>query len=436
MKLLNLSVPAGTRISELTEQQRTNLCTRGRAQDEEVSRAVTELIAEVRAHGDAALREHARRFDGVENLTLEVPRAQWGNALESLDAELRAGLLLAARNIATFHQAQMPAPLELELRPGLRLGRRADPLQNVAVYAPGGRAAYPSSVLMGAVPAQVAGVQQVIVCSPAGRSGLPPAAVLAACEIANADRVFAIGGAGAIAAVAYGTETVPRVEKVVGPGNVFVTEAKRQLNGIVAIDCPAGPSEVLVLADETADAQLVAFELLAQAEHDPDAATVLVTTSAELLTNVAAILSGSIAKQPRSDLITSSFSSCGALLLAASNYEMLAFSQEYAPEHLCLYVAEPRALLQSVRNAGTVFLGSPSSVVFGDYLTGANHVLPTGTLARAYSGLSTIDFLRTTTYQELSKELAEEYAPITATLALAEGLPAHAAAVKLRGRTR
>jgi histidinol dehydrogenase len=436
MKRLQFAIPAGTRVSELSQNERRQMFERGRAQSADVIKTVQQLIEAVRSNGDAALREQAHRFDGVDDLTLEVPRALWREALDKMDGKVRDGLRLAARNIATFHEAQIPALLEIEPRPGLKLGRRADALERVAVYAPGGRAAYPSSVLMGVVPARVAGVREVIVCSPPAANGLPPASVLAACEIANADRVFAIGGAGAIAAVAFGTQSVPRVDKVVGPGNAFVTEAKRQLNGVVAIDCPAGPSEVLVLADDSAHAELIAYELFAQAEHDPDAASVLVSTSGEVVADVAAILSAAVSKQARSQIISSSFANAGALLLATSIDEMLAFARAYAPEHLALHVREPRRMLSAVRNAGTVFLGSASSVAFGDYITGANHVLPTATRARAYSGLSTADFLRMTTYQEISSDVAADFAPIVAALAMAEGLPAHAAAANLRRSER
>jgi histidinol dehydrogenase len=362
-----------------------------------------------------------------------VPRDRWREALRGLDPELKRALDTAAANIAAFHRAQLPESLEIEPQPGLRLGRRADPLARVAVYAPGGRAAYPSSVLMGVVPARVAGVGEVVVCSPAGSNGPPPASVLAACEIGGADRVFAIGGAGAIAATAYGTETVPRVDKVVGPGNAYVNEAKRQLNGIIAIDCPAGPSEVLVIADEAADAERVAFELLAQAEHDPDAAAVLVTTSTDLCERVNAILVQALPEQPRRAIVATAFRSSGALLLAHDDAEMIEFGAAYAPEHLAVFTRNARAMLPRIRNAGTVFLGDASSVAFGDYMTGANHVLPTATLARSYSGLSTLDFVRWTTYQELSTEVAARFAALTSVFAEAEGLPAHAAAARLRG---
>ena len=430
---LEWAVSCGSRISELTDVDKQRLFVRGRAQDSAVIASVAQLIDEVRTRGDAALRDQARRFDGVDDLVIEVPRVLWRDALRALDPELRRALEAAAENIATFHRAQLPQSLDIESQPGLRLGRRADPLARVAVYAPGGRAAYPSSVLMGVVPARVAGVGEVLVCSPAGSNGLPPAIVLAACEIGGADRVFAIGGAGAIAAAAYGTDTVPRADKVVGPGNAYVNEAKRQLNGVIAIDCPAGPSEVLVIADEFANAERVAFELLAQAEHDPDAAAVLVTTSATLLDRVSACLTQSLPEQARSAIVTSAFRSSGALLLADNDAEMIAFTAAYAPEHLALFTRAARAMLPRIRNAGTVFLGDASSVAFGDYMTGANHVLPTATLARSYSGLSTLDFVRWTTYQELSADAAAGLAPLTSVFAEAEGLPAHAAAARLRG---
>jgi histidinol dehydrogenase len=425
-------IPVGTRVRDLTAAQNERLFDRGRAQDPAVAATVAQLIADVRARGDDALREQAARFDRVADLRIDVPRAEWDAALARMQPNVRAGLELAARNIAAFHRAQLPRVLEFEVQPGVTLGRRADPLQRVAVYAPGGRAAYPSSVLMGVVPARVAGVDEVIVCSPAGPDGKPPDTVLAACAIGRADRLFAIGGAGAIAAAAYGTGTVPKADRIVGPGNAYVTEAKQQVNGVVSIDCPAGPSEVLVIADESADARLVAFELLAQAEHDPDASSVLVSTDAQLITQVAAVLAAEIETQPRTEIIRSAIGARGALLLAADSSEMLEFNRRYAPEHLALYVREPRAMLAHTFNAGTVFLGSAASVAFGDYVTGANHVLPTAALARSYSGLSALDFIRWTTYQDISAAAAAELASVTATLADAEGLPAHAGAARLR----
>jgi histidinol dehydrogenase len=421
------------RLADITPATRAKLFERGRASDPAVEQAVRSIIADVRTRGDAALVEMAERYDGVRLSVLEVPAATCEEALRTLDTDVRDALVQAMENIAAFHRAQLPAPLEMETAPGVRLGRRADPLRRVGVYAPGGRAAYPSSVLMGVVPARVAGVGEVIVCSPPGPDGLPPQAVLAACALAGADRVFAIGGAGAVAALAMGTGAVPRVDKIVGPGNAYVTEAKRQLNGVVAIDSPAGPSEVLVIGDGSADATLMAAELLAQAEHDPDAASVLLSTSAHECEAVAAEVARLVATQPRREIILESLAARGALLHVPAMSDAIAFAEEYAPEHLAVMTAEPRALLPALRAAGTIFLGAPSSVAFGDYITGANHVLPTAGLARAYAGLSAHDFVRWTTYQELTPAGAAALAGPTVTLAEAEGLPAHALAARLRG---
>jgi histidinol dehydrogenase len=427
-----MSVAVRARIDTLSAEDETRLFDRGRAADPDVVRSVSETIADVRTRGDGALRAAALRYDGVALDALEVPRAAWAAAADRLDPDVRAALDGAADAIARFHAAQLPASLEVEVWAGVRVGRRADPLARVGVYAPGGRAAYPSSVLMGVVPAKVAGVPEVVVCSPPGPDGRPPDAVLAACHIAGADRLFALGGAGAIAALAIGTPSVPRADKVVGPGNAYVTEAKRQLTGAIAIDCPAGPSEVLIVADASADPTLIALEMVAQAEHDPDAAAVLVTTDERQLTTVAAALGRAAADTPRSAIVRRSLAARGALLHAASLDEAIAFANRYAPEHLLLLVADPRACLARVRSAGTVFMGEASSVVFGDYTTGANHVLPTAGLARAYSGLSTHDFLRWTTYQELTAEGARALAAPTAALATAEGLPGHAEAARRR----
>ncbi len=427
-----LPVRYAARLADLTNEQLVDLLERGKGTGQEVERATDEVIAAVRTRGDAALLDLARRYDDVELNSLEVPLDACRRALADLGPALRAALQEAAENIRAFHQAQLPADVEVEVRPGVTLGRRAEPLASVGVYVPGGRASYPSSVLMGVIPAKVAGVDEVIVCTPPAPDGQPPAMVLAACARAGADRVFAIGGAGAVAAMALGTASVPRVNKVVGPGNAYVTEAKRQLNGVVAIDSPAGPSEVLVVADAQADPELAALELIAQAEHDPDAAAVLVTTSSAVASATLAALHRLVAEQPRQTVVSSALASAGAVLSVSTLEEALEFANRYAPEHLLLMVEEPRAALAKVRNAGSVFLGGATSVVFGDYVTGANHTLPTGGLARAYSGLSTQDFLRTFTYQEVTPAAAAELAPLAARIAAAEGLEAHAAAARAR----
>lgn len=422
------------RIGCLPPDDEARLLDRGRTTDAEVERVVASLIADVRDRRDDALRDQTRRFDGVALSAIEVPRSICDAALDALDPAVRTALEEAAASIAAFHRAQLPPPLEVEVRPGVRLGRRAEPLRRVGVYAPGGRAAYPSSVLMGVIPARVAGVGEVVVCSPPGPDGKPPAAVLAAAALAGADRVFSIGGAGAVAAMAYGTTTVPRVDKIVGPGNAYVTEAKRQLNGAVAIDCPAGPSEILVIADRTADPDLAALELIAQAEHDPDAASVLIAVGDDVAAAIETALARLLPTQPRREIVEAALAASGAALTADSLDDALEFAERYAPEHLLLLVAEPRSALDRVRAAGTIFLGPGSSVAFGDYMTGANHVLPTAGLARAYSGLSALDFVRFTTYQDVSPEAAEALAGPTATLAEAEGLPGHAAAARARGQ--
>lgn len=423
------------RLAELAASERAKLFDRGRATDPAVSAAVARIIADVQTNGDAELRALAARFDGVPELCIEVPRAAWFRALDVLDAAVRDALEEAARAIGAFHRAQLPAPLEMEVRPGVRLGRRAEPLRRVGVYAPGGRASYPSSLLMGVVPARVAEVDEVVVCSPPGPDGRPAPAVLAACVIAGADRVFALGGAGAIAAMAHGTETVPRVDKVVGPGNAFVNEAKRLLTGQVAIDCPAGPSEVLILADSSADPEIIALELIAQAEHDPDASAVLVTTDATHPATVCDIItmwSERVPAQTRMTIVLTAIAARGGLLVAENIDEACAFATDWAPEHLLLLVREPRAALDRIRCAGSTFLGPASSVVFGDYMTGANHVLPTAGLARSYGGLSTLDFVRWSTWQELTTGAAAALAAQTATLSEAEGLPGHAEAARRR----
>lgn len=424
------------RVDGLNESQRELLLERRPEDEERLQDAVRELMAEVRRDGDRSLLRMAQRFDGVKLGTLEVPRSRWKDALDALDPQLRQQLERAARNIEAFHAAQIPADVETEMEAGVRLGRRGVPLPSVGVYAPGGRAAYPSSVLMGVVPARVAGVPRIVVCSPPGPSGEPPAEVLAACAIGGATQLFAIGGAGAVAALTYGTESVLAVEGIVGPGNQWVTEAKRQVAGELRIDSPAGPSEVLVVAGPDADPVRVAQELVAQAEHDPEAAVAAVTWDPDALAAIDAALAREVATTPRREIVETALASRGALLLATDRAEALAFAEEYAAEHLVLFTDDPRRDLGTQTTAGTVFLGEPSSVAFGDYMTGANHVLPTAGRSRSFSGLSVFHFLRFYTWQELSPEAAAAMAEGTGLLAEAEGLPAHAVAARARGRGR
>jgi len=435
----NDSVPLVLRargpLTALDADTRRVITDRTLTADPTVRARTAALIERVRHEGDVALRAFAHDFDGVTIEQLEVPRQYWHQALNTLDPQLRNSLERAARNITAVHTAFMPNETEVSSEPGVVVGRRPDPLGRVGVYAPGGRAAYPSSLLMGAIPARVAGVGEIVVCSPPGPSGVPSQVVLAAAALANVDRVFAIGGAGAIAAMAFGTESVPQVDRVVGPGNAYVAEAKLQLVAHVAIDAPAGPSELLVLADETASAEAIAREMLAQAEHDPDAAVIAVLAGSgadALALAVAQALVAQIAVAPRGDIVRAALAARGAIVTVVTLPEAIAFANTWAAEHLLLIVGESvRAkTLASLRNAGTIFVGESSSVAFGDYMTGANHVLPTAGAARSYSGLSTLDFVRWTTWQRVSPEAAARLSEDVARFADSEGLPGHAAAAR------
>ena len=403
---------------------------RSTSSDATIRARTFEIVERVRREGDSALRAFAKEFDGVALDALEVPRDAWRRALDTLDPVLRRALERSAANIKSVHEAFLPIARETTTADGVVIGRRPDPLDRVGVYAPGGRATYPSSLLMGAVPARVAGVREIIVCSPPGTNGLPAPVLLAAAELAGVDRVFKIGGAGAIAAMAFGTDSVPRVDRVVGPGNAYVAEAKLQVAGSVAIDGPAGPSELLVIADETANADVVAFEMIAQAEHDPLAAVVLVTSSDGLADRVATALNRLVPGVPRESIVRDAFAARGGIVTVGSFDEAVAFGSLYAAEHVLIIGRDAELAAAELRNSGTIFIGPSSSVAFGDYMTGANHVLPTGGLARSYSGLSTLDFFRWTTWQRVSERAAASLAADVGIFADAEGLPGHAASAR------
>lgn len=385
-----------------------------------------DILARVRNGGDAALRALSLELDRVELASLEVPRGTRKKALDATPAPVRRAMERAVSNIESVHRAFLPKPGEWSPEPGIVVGRRPDPLERVGVYAPGGRAAYPSSVLMGVVPARVAGVREVVLCSPPTPAGIPSPAVLAAAELAGADRVFAVGGAGAIGAMAHGTATVPRVDRIIGPGNAYVAEAKLQVAGVVAIDSPAGPSELLVVADSSASPARIAAELVAQAEHDPRAAALAVALDERTASGIARAITDILPSAQRRDIVETALADRGGVVTADTLEEAARFASDYAPEHLLLALRDPAAALPLFRNAGTVFVGESASVSFGDYMTGANHVLPTGGLARSYSGLSVLDFFRWTTYQVVSPAAAASLAPDVAALAEAEGLPGHA----------
>ncbi len=430
MTILRFAVRGSTET--LTASDTVALFDRSTSSDASVQSATASIIGRVRREGDRALMALAWEFDGVDLDALEVPRVQCERALAALDPALRRVLERAAANIRTVHEAMRPVECTVTTADGVVIGRRPDPLGRVGVYAPGGRARYPSSLLMGAIPARVAGVEEVIVCSPPGANGLPGETLLAAAAIAGVNHLFAVGGAGAIAAMAYGTATIPRVDRVVGPGNAYVAEAKLQLCGVAGIDSPAGPSELLVLADEEASPDVIAREMIAQAEHDPAAAVILVTTSSRLAAEVTDSIARGLETAPRALVALAAFEARGAILIAPSLERAITFANEWAAEHLLVAISttQQSTVLASLRNAGTVFVGETTSVAFGDYMTGANHVLPTGGLARSYSGLSTVDFMRWTTWQRVGRAEARSLASDVALFAEAEGLPAHAAAAR------
>lgn len=423
------------RLADLDVRERASSIARTAATSADVTDRAARIIADVRARGDDALRALARQFDGVALDALEVPARDIRRALDSLDPDARRALDRAAANIASVHTAFMPRPIETRPEPGIVVGRRPDPLTRVGIYAPGGRAVYPSSVLMAAIPARIAGVREVILTSPPRRTGRPADAVLAAAALAGVDRVFALGGAGAVAAMAIGTRTVPRVDRIVGPGNAYVAAAKVALSSEVGIDCAAGPSELLVIADDSISPSRIADEMVAQAEHDPMACVVAVLLDSSLAREVQRELVMRLADVPRADIARQALGASGAILVAGSAAEAIDFANEYAPEHLLLALRDADQALAGIRNAGTVFIGAASSVAFGDYMTGANHVLPTGGSARWSSGLSPLDFVRWTTYQRIDPTAATSLAADAALLAQLEDLPNHARAACSAGGT-
>jgi len=398
---------------------------------EEVSRTVHDLIAQVRLDGDRALRELTLRLDGAELASPEVSSDEFEDARRALRTEQIAALERAITNVQRFHQAQAPKPLLLESEPGVRCEQVIRPIANVGLYVPAGSAPLPSAVVMLAVPARIAGCPTRILCTPPRRDGKAHPAILVAAQLCGIGRIFKVGGAQAIAAMAYGTTTIPKVDKIFGPGNQWVTTAKllvgRDPEG-AACDMPAGPSEVLVVADETARAGFVAADLLAQAEHDPLAQAILVSTSRELAEEVAAEVHLQRAELRRSAILSKSVDSCRAIVVP--NLETaLAVANDYAPEHLILEVLDPRRALTQVTNAGSVFLGPWSPEPIGDYCSGPNHVLPTSGAARTMSGLSVRDFVKIIPVQELSPAGLRSLGSTSITLARLEGLDAHANAV-------
>ena len=404
---------------------------------DEVIGQVRTIIAAVRGRGDAALRDYAREFDGVELDSLQVMPAEFAaarTALAALAPAAPAALATAIANVTAFHRAQLPAAINLETQPGVRCERLWRPIQAVGLYVPAGSAPLPSTAIMLAVPAALARCPQRILCTPARRDGRADPAVLVAAQWCGIETVFKIGGAQAIAALAYGTATVPKVAKIFGPGNRWVTAAKQLVAADAdgaALDMPAGPSEVCVIADDSANADFIAADLLAQAEHDALAQALLLTPSAGLAQRVATRVRERAPALSRQSILSASLANL-RLIVVPDLAAAVRISEQYAPEHLLLQTRAPRELLASISTAGSVFLGVWSPETLGDYCSGTNHVLPTYGHARAYSGLSVSDFLRSMTVQELSAAGLAALGPVAVTLAQLEGLDAHAAAVETR----
>ncbi|MDE2600163.1 MAG: histidinol dehydrogenase [Rhodocyclaceae bacterium] len=402
--------------------------------DDNIERTVAEVLANVKKQGDAAVLEYTRRFDRLDAASmaaLELPKSELKAAFEGLPEAQKKALQDAAARVTSYHERQKMESWEYTEANGTKLGQKVTPLDRVGLYVPGGKAAYPSSVLMNALPAKVAGVGELIMVVPTP-GGEKNQLVLAAAHLVGVDRVFTIGGSQAVAALAYGTETIPQVDKIVGPGNAYVASAKRRVFGTVGIDMVAGPSEVLVIADGSANPDWVAMDLFAQAEHDELAQSILLCPDAAFIEKVAASIEKILPTMPRKDVITASITGRGALILTKDLDEACAIANKIAPEHLELSVADARALVPKIRHAGAIFIGKYTSESLGDYCAGPNHVLPTSRSARFSSPLGVYDFQKRSSLIEVSEAGSAFLGPIAATLAHGEGLTAHARAAELR----
>lgn len=425
MKILNGTGEAGKDlISQLKKRSgKSNL---------EIEKAVSEIIASVRERGDTAVREYTIKFDGSLPEPLELGREEMRAASKACDPAFLAAMDRASENIREFHDRQKQQSWFSTRPDGVTMGQRVHGLGRVGIYVPGGTAAYPSSVLMNAIPAKIAGVGEIVMVTPPGKNGKPNPNIVAAAYTAGVDRIFQIGGAQAVAALAFGTESVPMVDKIVGPGNIYVATAKKQLYGTVGIDMVAGPSEILILADKTANPAFLAADLMSQAEHDVLASAVLLTTSRGVAEKTAAEISRQMQTLSRREIIEKSLEDYGAIVVCESMEEATAFANELAPEHLELCVERPMEYLGRIDNAGSVFLGQYSPEPLGDYFAGPNHVLPTSGTARFFSPLSVDSFLKKSSFLYYTKDALEAAKDDIMTLARTEGLTAHANSIKVR----
>lgn len=398
----------------------------------QIESSVSEIIADVREQGDRAVAEYTLKFDGAVSEKTELSKEQIKSLAAECNEEFLNALHRAAQNIGEFHERQKQQSWFETRENGVMMGQRIRGLSRVGIYVPGGTAAYPSSVLMNAIPAKIAGVGEIIMATPPSKGGRPNPAIMAAALEAGVDRIFQVGGAQAIAAMAFGTETIPAVDKIVGPGNIFVATAKKQLYGTVGIDMVAGPSEILILADETANPKFLAADLMSQAEHDVLASAILLTTSEKIAEKTLDELERQKCNLVRKDIITQSLENFGAIVVCSSMDEAVIFANELAPEHLEVCTQNPMDYIGRIDNAGSVFLGNYAPEPLGDYFAGPNHVLPTGGTARFFSPLSVDSFVKKSSFLYYTKEALAEAKEDIVTLANAEGLTAHANSIKVR----
>ncbi|MGQ3490153.1 histidinol dehydrogenase [Limosilactobacillus mucosae] len=399
--------------------------------DFEIEKTVSEIIQNVAQNGDQAVRDYEHKFDNVNLADFSIPAFQLDQALDAIDDDLRAALELAKQNITSFHKQEIENSFVDVSTPGIMRGEKITPLASVGLYVPGGTAAYPSTILMCGIPAKLAGVKRVVMVTPPQPAGINPA-VLAAAKLAGVDEVYQVGGAQAIAALAYGTETIPAVDKIMGPGNIFVATAKKQVFGKVAIDMVAGPSEIGILADESANAKEIAADLLSQAEHDKRARAMLITNSKSLAEAVSKEIERQLSTLPRQEIARTSIEDRGFIAVMENTAEMFELMNDVAPEHLEVQLENPTQYLGLIKNAGSVFLGRYASEPLGDYVAGPNHVLPTGGTARFASPLGVYDFVKRTQFIQFDRQNLKADLKAITKLARTEGLEAHARAIEAR----
>lgn len=422
MKIINEDLASLKRLVQTKTQQLTDL---------KVESAVRDIIANVIKNGDAAVKDYEAQFDQVRLTDFKLSQAVIDDAYDNLDPKVKDALLLAKRNITSFHEKEKATGFIDAEQPGALRGQKLLPLNRVGLYVPGGTAAYPSTLLMSALPAKIAGVNEVIMVTPPQVDGINPA-VLAAAKIAGVDAIYQVGGAQAIAALAYGTETIPAVDKIIGPGNIFVATAKKQVFGQVAIDMVAGPSEIGILADDSADPRQLAADLLSQAEHDKRARPILITDSADLAQAVSDSVTSQLNVLPREDIATAAVNEKGFIAVVSKVEDMFDLMNTVAPEHLEVQLKNPTQYLNLIKNAGSVFLGRYASEPLGDYVAGPNHILPTSGTARFSSPLGVYDFVKRTSFIQYTKDALAKEAPAITTLARVEGLEGHARAIESR----